>query len=171
VRCFVAVRPDGPTRRRLGQLASQALLRFAGARRIREDNLHLTLAFIGELDAARAREAAQGLAALPLQPFTWRIERIGRFARSAIVWAGGDGERPAQWSALVRDRLAQLRIGFDAKPFVAHVTLLRDVPALVRGTPETESIEPIDWPLDRAELLVSTRDPSGAVRYATLAAG
>lgn len=176
MRCFAGVLPDAASRRRLGQLASQALQCFPGARRIRDDNIHLTLAFIGELADERARRAAREIAALPLEPATraWRIDRVGRFARAGIVWAGGDeagDAHPARWAGRVRDCLAQQGIAFDARPFVAHVTLLRDVPARAAGDASRIAVEPFDWPLEGARLLVSTRDPSGAVRYTPLATG
>jgi 2'-5' RNA ligase len=66
-------------------------------------------------------------------------------------------------AAAIRQHLAARRIGFDAKPFVPHVTVLRDLAAPLEPRP----VAPIRWPVERVELLASRFDrPS----YQTLAA-
>ncbi|MGE4335885.1 MAG: RNA 2',3'-cyclic phosphodiesterase, partial [Pigmentiphaga sp.] len=56
IRCFVALAPDTATRQRL-----QALPRMGRARPVLPEDLHLTLAFLGDLDAARAQALASAL--------------------------------------------------------------------------------------------------------------
>jgi RNA 2',3'-cyclic 3'-phosphodiesterase len=171
LRCFVACWPDDATRNRLDQVARALLCRFAGARRMRPENLHLTLAFIGELAPAKAREVAAALPHVGSEPFEWRIDRIGRFERAHVVWAGGpEDTRLAHLAERVRSGLRTRQVAFDAKPFAAHVTLLRDLPARAAadGVDTTESIEPLGWPIRTAQLLVSERDPQGASRYRAL---
>jgi len=169
MRCFVACWPDQATRTRLDHLAQGLHERNPGARCVRPRNLHLTLAFIGELPQSMAREVCRALAELPITPFTWCIDRLGRFDRANIVWAGGaDEPRLSELADRVRAGLRALQVRFDPKPFAAHVTLLRDLPAprgaLVPGQ-AIESIEPIGWPIEAARLLASERDADGLVRY------
>jgi RNA 2',3'-cyclic 3'-phosphodiesterase len=172
VRCFVACWPDDSTRRRLDQAAGNALARCPGARRVRPDNLHLTLAFIGELPLPKAREAAEALRRISSEPFEWHIDHIGRFERARVLWAGGLPEpRLEQLAERARSELRALQVRFDTKRFAAHVTLLRDMPAL-RGAAQAEIVEPIepfDWPMRDALLMVSERDSQGATRYRALA--
>ena len=59
VRCFVALIPDAPTRQRL-----QTLPRMGRARAVAPEDLHLTVAFLGDLASAPAHGVAQGLSAL-----------------------------------------------------------------------------------------------------------
>jgi len=171
VRCFVACWPDDPTRGRLDRVAGAALGRYPGARRVSASNLHLTLAFIGELPLSGAREAAAALRAIRSEPFDWRIDRVGRFDRAHVLWAGGaDEPHLADLAERVRSCLQTLRIRFDGKRFVAHVTLLRDLPGR-RGDESAEAVEPIDpfaWPVQAARMLVSERDAQGATRYRAL---
>jgi RNA 2',3'-cyclic 3'-phosphodiesterase len=172
LRCFVACWPDDSTRRRLDQAAGNALARCPGARRVRADNLHLTLAFIGELAPPKAGEVAEALRRVASEPFEWRVDHIGRFERARVMWAGGPPEpRLEQLAERARSELRALRIRFDTKRFAAHVTLLRDVPALgSAGEAETiETIEPFDWPIRGALLMVSERDAHGATRYRAFA--
>src|ERR1700752_991516 len=92
MRCFVACWPDEATRTMLDDAAQQAPSRYPSARRIPRENLHLTLAFIGELPAPKAVEAAQALRAVAQEPFLWRIDHVGRFERAPVGWAGGQPE-------------------------------------------------------------------------------
>ena len=171
MRCFVACCPDDATRQRLDQAARQALARYPGARRIRAENMHLTLAFIGELLPVKAQEASEALRQISSEPFEWRIGHIGRFERAHVLWAGGEPEpRLNQLADRVRTLLRALQIRFDEKRFVAHVTLLRDLPRLSTAGPsdETETIEPFAWPIASALLMVSERDARGGTVYRAL---
>jgi RNA 2',3'-cyclic 3'-phosphodiesterase len=172
VRCFVACWPDDATRAQLDQVARDAHSRHPGARRIRGDNLHLTLAFIGELSSPKGHEAARVLRDVSIEPFEWRIDHVGRFDRARVLWAGGQPEpRLEQLAESVRSQLKTLQIRFDEKRFAAHVTLLRDLPPLPArsGGEALYEIEPLVWPIRGALMIVSERDPKGATVYRPLA--
>ncbi len=135
---------------------------------MRADNLHLTLAFIGELPLPKAGEAAEALRRVPRATFGGPIDQVGRFESARVLWASGPPElRLEQLADRVRSELRALHIRFDTKRFAAHVTLLRDVPLLrAPGQTDTvEAIEPFDWPIRDALLMVSERDSQGATRY------
>jgi 2'-5' RNA ligase len=94
--------------------------------------LHLTLAFLGELDNAQlaaATEAAEE-AASAHAPITLRLARLGTFgsARSPrVIWVGLAGE-VAQLGALqstLADALAARGFPREARPFAPHLTLAR----------------------------------------------
>ena len=171
MRCFVACWPDEATRSRLDQAGAQGHALYPHARRVRRENLHLTLAFIGQLPQPAAPPLAQALGGLEVEPFAWRLDHIGRFGRARVLWAGGPAEpRLSKLAERVRSELRRLRIAFDPKPFAAHVTLLRDLPA-ARASRQDEIVaplEPFDWPIAAALLLVSERDPQGATTYRAL---
>jgi 2'-5' RNA ligase len=170
-RCFAACWPDEATRSRLDRAAALAHALHPRARRVRRDNLHLTLAFIGELPEAGARQAAQALRGIELEPFAWTLDHIGRFERARVLWASGPAQpHLAQLAERVRGLLRDLQIDFDRKPFAAHVTLLRDLPP-GRAPGADERVEPIEafaWPIHAALLLVSERDARGATLYRVL---
>jgi 2'-5' RNA ligase len=174
LRCFVACWPDDETRARLDQVARRAAARYPAARHVRAQNLHLTLAFIGELAAGQAGEAAAALRRAPAEGFDWRIDHVGRFERARVLWAGGPPEaRLSQLAEQARGELGALQIRFDGKAFAAHVTLLRDMPAQ-RATgagAAIESIDPFVWPIRAPVLMVSERDSSGATCYRPLDPG
>jgi len=124
-RLFVAIRPPRPVRERL--LA--AMGGVAGARWQSEDQLHLTLRFIGEVDGRQAADIDAALAAIRTPPFDVAIAGIGNFERrreATALWAGVTPQEPLRTlhkkvdQALVRSGLEPER-----RAYVPHITLAR----------------------------------------------
>jgi 2'-5' RNA ligase len=172
-RIFFALWPAPEVAKRLHALAAAAHA-ACGGRRMKRDTLHLTLAFLGEVDAERfdlacaAADVAAKVGAgdapqeVPLGGTVLRIDRLAYWKHNHIVWAGCD-EVPAPLAALAADLGAALReAGFalDSRPFAAHVTLLRNASC---GR-ELPAVEPFDWPVREFVLVESRLDPQGA-RY------
>ncbi len=167
MRCFVALWPDDAVRERLEAAAREWHRRFPAARRMRGANLHLTLAFIGELDEARARQIARALAQAAWRTGTWRVDRIGTFERARVLWAGSD-DNPllAAIAGPVRALLDELQVRYDRKPFAPHVTLLRNLPRSAAGA--SAPIEPpLEWIVAPPLLLHSVHEADGT-RYVAL---
>ncbi len=87
-----------------------------------EENLHLTLAFLGELP--EPQPVLDALSVVRFTPFPLTLEGMGTFGD--LLWAG---LRPSPaLEALVRRlrrALAEAGIPYDRKRFSPHVTLLR----------------------------------------------
>lgn len=127
---------------------------------MRPETLHLTLAFIGELARERVTEAAHALAvANGLGPIPITLDVLGRFGAKGIVWAGPAAPPPALGSLAgrVREALAAAAIPFDPKPFVPHITVVRNA----RGA-ATFTLAPLAWRIDRVSLVESV--PADGVR-------
>ncbi|MGZ8291162.1 MAG: RNA 2',3'-cyclic phosphodiesterase [Telluria sp.] len=162
MRCFLAAWPDATARQRFGHLIEALRAHAEHGRVMRPENLHLTLAFIGDLPDAMGAKVAAACAAWRPLAFEWRLDEIGFFARPRVLWAGGPltpalGELASGACAL----LDSMQVGYDRKPFVPHVTLLRDVR---RFDGPRAIAPPIDWPIREVALYRSGRDDSGA-RY------
>ncbi|MFN9212338.1 MAG: RNA 2',3'-cyclic phosphodiesterase [Betaproteobacteria bacterium] len=169
MRCFVALWPDPAARARLAALTAEQQARFPQARPMRTENLHLTLAFIGELDEPQARAVAQAVAGIDSLPFDWTLDRIGAFARAQVLWAGGPrSEALEALAARARATLDALAIHFDRKPFVAHVTLLRDLPRAQANKAVQPIAPPLLWHAARPVLLRSATE-AGRLRYVEVA--
>lgn len=165
MRCFVALWPDEAARERLAAVAREQQRRFRRARAMRAENLHLTLAFIGELDAARAAQVAGALDALPFESFTWTLDAVGAFERARVLWAAGPDCAPlAALAQRIRALLGELRVPYDRKPFVAHVTLLRDLARDDARHAAAPIAPPVAWRADRPQLLQSVQR-AGRLRY------
>ncbi len=170
LRWFVALQPDEAALERLDGLAGEQHSRFPAARRMRRDNLHLTLAFIGALDPVRARQLAARLAAEPPAPFDWSLGVLGAFAGARVLWVGGADARLDELAARARALLDTLGVRYDRKPFVAHVTLLRNVPREAGRVVPQRVEPPILWRA-AAPVLLESRSEPGGVRYLPVAAG
>src|SRR3546814_7637763 len=86
-RLFVALRPPRPVRTAL----IAAMHGIAAARWQSDEQLHLTLRFIGEVDRHRAEDVAAALGALHAPAVEARIAGVGVFERQGrphMAWAG-----------------------------------------------------------------------------------
>lgn len=170
LRCFVALLPDEATRTRLDALGAELQRSLPGTRRVAAVNLHLTLVFIGALPTSQASQLAAALARTPAAPqFDWALDQVGAFGGARVVFAGSAPDRvPLRLMALaeaVRGELDGLGISsYDRKPFVPHVTLLRNV-ARADAAHLACSIEPpVHWRASAPRLMQSRRTSDG-LRY------
>ncbi|MGQ4877854.1 RNA 2',3'-cyclic phosphodiesterase [Billgrantia sp. LNSP4103-1] len=166
MRLFLALVPPAELRQRLGELADIAHA-HCGGRRMPDETLHVTLAFLGEVEEAKAADLIEWVQGLAIAPGEWRLDRWGSFRRPGIVWVGGHQHDPAL-ERLHRRVWASLEpLGFGARParYTPHVTLLRRAVTLrLEGLPSVDQT----WPYNRLELIQSILDERGA-RYRTLA--
>lgn len=163
-RVFFAFWPPPETLQALDALAAEAAKR-CGGRRMRRETLHMTLAFIGAVSPVRLALLRDIGGKVCGEAFDLRLDRIGCWPRKRIVWAGCS-EVPSCQDRLFETLKAQLKsAGFilDPRPFVPHVTLVRD--ARCDSLPELS--EEIHWRINELVLVESLLQPSGA-RYRLL---
>jgi len=91
-------------------------------------NLHLTLAFLGEISAEKQR-ALEALAGRIRQPgFTLTLDDAGQWLRSRVVWLGS--RQPPrgllQLADMLRAQASRSGCYQSPQPFHPHITLLRD---------------------------------------------
>jgi 2'-5' RNA ligase len=155
LRLFFALWPDPPLRAALAGIA--AVLRGScGGRLPPARNLHLTLAFLGDVPPSHLPELAALTAGIPLRPFTVILDRIGWWPRQRLAWAGAQ-DCPAGLEALAGTLAAELHAaGFrsERRPFVPHVTLLRDAQ---RAPPQTVAELP---PWKVTQFVLASSEPS-----------
>lgn len=86
------------------------------------ENLHLTLAFIGEY--GNPDDVIDALNSVPFEPFPLRLDGLGNFGD--LYWAGiADNPPLTTFVKRLRHALADRNIPFDRKRFSPHITLLR----------------------------------------------
>lgn len=159
-RLFFALWPAPATRAALAGAA--AAVHLGRARRVHPDNLHLTLVFVGPLEATAARDCAAAGARVEGRAFELEIGTLGHFARARVAWLGPLAEPPALGAlvAALRAQLAAADLPFDPKPFRAHVTIGREVRQLEGGP----ALSPVRWPVTEFALVESVSGADGA-RY------
>lgn len=161
LRLFFALWPDDATRAELTRLQIAIHGRF-----IAYENLHLTLAFLGQQPAALLPELKEILSRLSPTAFTLHLDRLGYFTRNRIAWAGMHDVPDALLTLQqeLTQKLRQSGVSFnDQTGFRPHITLARDASL----TADVE-FEPIVWNVDEIALLQSESTPQGA-RYRLLA--
>ena len=164
MRLFFALWPDDAVRARLAHW-SRELHAVCGGRPMRAENLHLTLAFLGNVEDARVDEVERAAGEVELSAATLVLDTPGYWKHNRIAWAGASTV-PAELETLVRElraALANWRIRFDAKSFASHVTLLREA----REPPAIPELAPIEWRLSGFALVRSVTLPKGS-RYEVL---
>jgi 2'-5' RNA ligase len=137
--------------------------RATGGSAVRARNIHLTLAFLGEVEEARVAD----LRRLPVwgERHALPIERAGYWARNRILWVGPE-ETPAPAVLLaerLRGLLAAWNFNTERQPFAAHVTLLRKA----REPDNLPPLPELDWPVEECVLVRSELQAQGS-RYEVL---
>ncbi len=125
MRLFLALLPPAPVRAAL----LGAMDGVAGARWQADDQLHLTVRFIGEVDRRAAADLDAQLARLHHPDFTVRLEGAGVFERRGqpeTLWIGAGPADPLQALHHKADQAcAQAGLGRETRAYRPHVTLAR----------------------------------------------
>ncbi len=124
-RLFVAIDPAAPVRDALARLCHGV----PGAKWVAPEQFHLTLRFIGEVEAGLLDEIAEALGDVEAPAFRLALDGVGHFPpRGAprVLWAGvNDGTAPGRLHDRIEARLRQLGVAPDRRGFAPHVTLAR----------------------------------------------
>lgn len=124
-RLFVAIVPPREIRSRL--LA--AMGDIPGARWQLEEQLHLTLRFIGEVNRHTAQDVAAALGSLHHPRLTLKLDGVGQFdnkGRVDTMWAGVTPHVPL-WNLhnKIGQALAQVGLPAESRAYLPHITLAR----------------------------------------------
>lgn len=121
-----------------------------------EENLHLTLAFIGEYP--NAEPVMDALSGVTFTPFELALDGVGCFGD---LWWAGLRENAALTAVVrrVRRALAAGGIPFDRKRFSPHITLIRKASRDAAGIP----ITPETMPVRTISLMSSKRGRNGMI--------
>jgi 2'-5' RNA ligase len=123
-RLFVGIRPPEHIR----DLLIDAMDDSADFRWQSEEQLHLTLRFIGEVDRPLAEDLAAQLGGIRSEPFSTRIKGVGRFdhRNSGALWAGVEPKPPVAALAAKIERVC-LAVGLEPerRALHPHITLAR----------------------------------------------
>jgi RNA 2',3'-cyclic 3'-phosphodiesterase len=124
-RLFVALRPPASVRSPLLDVMSGV----PGARWQDDDQLHITLRFVGEVDGRMAEDVAHALGTVRAPALSLDIAGVGRFdtrGRANALWAG---VRPRDAIAGLHRKVDQalVRCGLppEGRAYLPHLTLAR----------------------------------------------
>jgi 2'-5' RNA ligase len=123
-RLFVAIRPPEHIR----DLLIDAMDDSPDFRWQDEEQLHLTLRFVGEVDRPLASDLADALSRIRSAQFALRIKGVGRFEQrsSGALWAGVEPKEPVVALAGKIERVCQsVSMEAERRAFHPHITLAR----------------------------------------------
>lgn len=168
IRLFVGLELPPPVRAAL--LASMGGV--AGARWQRDEQLHVTLRFIGEVDRHTAADIAAALGRVNVQPFVAELGEPGHFEHRGRIDALWVGVRPADALArlarAINAALASVGIAPEARAFVPHVSVARGRGMIgISGWP-LAPISRLSWNVDGFALFESQLARDGS-EYTVLA--
>ncbi len=171
LRLFFALMPDA---RVLADLEAgiDSLAPHLHGRWVARNNLHLTLAFLGQVPVTTVPRLLEigDLLARETPAFAMRMDRLGLWKRQEILWMGCRST-PSELQRFHQHLMQRLRAEVEHLPeldcwggFIPHVTLARKV----RG-PLPEALPPwhLEWPCSSFSL-VQSHLGSGGARYQAL---
>lgn len=132
MRLFVGIDLPPALKAQVGERVAAARDSLPPASWIRTGNLHLTLVFLGDVEAAAQERISRGLAPVfgARAPFRLRITGPGSFppgrpARVLWVGVGGDGDLEDLQAAVTAALSGSIDFVAEPRPFHAHLTLGR----------------------------------------------
>jgi 2'-5' RNA ligase len=164
-RLFVAIRPPRAIRARL----LDTMEGVGGARWQDEDQLHLTLKFIGEVDRHATQDIIAALGSIHHPPFEAALNGVGSFERrgKGALWVGVS---PLGQLKALQKKVEQacVRVGIapETRAFHPHITIAR----LTRSTGPIQSfvemwggLSSAPFPIDNFCLYESDLTPHGPI--------
>ncbi len=162
---FFALWPDERTRRALRRATRNI---SAGGMRMPAANLHITLVFVGFVDAETQHCMEEAASNLSMPTFDIVLDRIGSFGQK-ILWVGS--RQPPEALFSLQQELATALVdncGYRAeeRPYRPHVTIERKLKAPLEAMLD----EPVVWHADRFALVesVASSEPRTPPHYRPL---
>lgn len=164
-RLFFAIEMPAPLQRQIVRWRADHFAPEAG-RPVVAANLHLTLAFLGDVSEEK-QQALAALAGRIRQPgFTLTLDDAGQWLRSRVVWLGirQPPRGLLQLANMLRAQAARSGCYQSPQPFHPHITLLRDASHAVAIPPPG-----FQWAFPVKEFaLYESRFAGGRTRYTPL---
>ncbi len=139
-RLFFALWPDVRVRAALARVQRELVIH---GKPVRAPNLHLTMMFLGQVDADTQQCVETAASNVRAEPIRFALDSSGHWRRARISWLA-PSVQPAALETLahaLHDALSECGFAAPTRDFKAHVTLARKV---LRAPPE-HAFAPIHW--------------------------
>ncbi len=128
MRLFIAVLLDEDNKKQVYELTQNLRRRALLGNTTRRENLHLTLAFIGEVPDSTYRKVCAVMDVLKSESFALTFSEFGKFAQGdeSLYWLGAQhNEKLIALQKQLVEALCANQIPVDKKAFKPHITLGR----------------------------------------------
>ena len=169
MRLFLAIEVTGPALEQLVEVRDSLVgtITRQGVRFVRPDKLHLTLSFLGHVEADRVAQLQDALSNVKAESFELQLGQLGAFPnldRPKVIWLGVGGglnelAKLASQVAEVTEPFAERQ---EPQEYHPHITLARvspgsrEVGRMVQALPEVEA--PATWRVSQFVLFNSRPD-------------
>ena len=173
MRAFIAIPLPSEVQEALSALQRDVAKARADVKWVRQDQLHVTLKFLGEISEAQ-REVMTAMlrrVADATSPLALGVAELGAFpsvTAPRVIWVGlrGEVEAVRRMAATIEQEGGRLGLPKDDRPFAAHVTLgrvrsSRGREALAQQLRATVWVPPPPWQVSHMRLYQSVLSPSG----------
>ena len=156
MRLFIAIKLNSELRNALTDVQQRLIRRGIRGNYTNTDNLHITLAFIGEYDEPDF--VTEVISEVPFSPFPISLSALGHFGD--LWWVGiRDNAELASYVKRLHQALSEAGIPFDKKKFSPHITLIRKA----IGTLPAVSVPKAAMNVDHISLMCSKHGPKGMI--------
>lgn len=156
-RLFFALWPDEAVRKQLGEVANE--IKEESLRYTKISNLHITLAFLGDVSASDQAVLMQLANKIQSSKFCLELNRIGWWRKPGILWIAPNTV-PEVLKKLVEQlqtMIKQQGLSIDERPYKPHVTIARKVKVFTAP----EIMVHIPWAVTGFALIVSKSTENG----------
>ncbi len=147
IRSFIAIPIPAALQKSAGHLVQRLEVSSSGIKWVPQDNLHLTLKFLGDVDNREIPRVCGVVreCCAPSEPFEMLVSGVGAFPdpnRPRVVYAGITEGGEALKAIVDRLEVELAKLGFkpEARDYVPHLTLGRARGGSRRGSPELASV-------------------------------
>lgn len=159
MRLFIAIEFDEQTKANILHVQRQ-LATLGQGRFTHRENLHLTLAFLGEVPLSRVAAIRRAMDRTAVEALTLVFDHTGRFRREGgdIWWIGlAKHQRLLELQQELVQHLAAEGFALEKRPFTPHITLARQVQLTVQPKEGELLEEPFETKVDGISLMRSQR--------------
>ena len=154
MRLFIAINFNNGIKSGLIALRDELRSRSERGNFTRDENLHLTLAFIGEVNPKKVDKIKVIMETVTFAPFAASVERLGTFSRGTLWWAGLREDKPLMdLQHEIEHKLTLCGFEMDGRKYSPHITLGREVVANAKPW----KIEPFGETVGAVDLMKSGR--------------
>ncbi len=156
-RLFFALWPDESVRAEIQ--AQVSTFPLPGGRLVAENNTHITLAFLGDIDAGTRADLIREATSLRITPFSLTLDHVGCWPKPKIAWLAPSSppEQLFRLAAALHLLSQNCGLSLAERPFRPHLTVARKVACLTADIP----LQPISWNINKFCLLDSISHASG----------
>ena len=161
-RLFFALWPDDETRKRIDRFNRS--ITSGRLKKLKRDNLHITLVFLGNVDAESEAMIRQSAENISVQSFVIHFDQLVFWRKPRILCLSAEKHDPQLLMLVDALKSAVELCGFktEERPYQPHITLARKA---VR--PVEVEVQPIAWRAQSFCLVESCSTPDG-VHYQVL---